>query len=394
MSVNLNSSTYPSGLLHAPWRTTDVMQFPFVLDSANEVTKPSVSATGPSSLVLYTLRNQDGSIAAATALFDINYRLPAAATISGLEIGDGAAGAKGTITIPLLPTTPSPSIASATGFGNSFGWSAPVSAIASINDAVMNPEGHFVNLHTAADAAGAMRAQLAPAITTPPVIQATISADMDTNATTVAPGELVSIFGANLSKVETALNGWAGKSLPVSLNGATVTIGGEPAPLIYVDNGQINAQVPLDLAPGMQPVVVNNGAGPSDPFSITVAPIAPAIFFDPVSAVLKSADYSMVSDTNPAHAGDILLVYWTGGGQTTPPVGTGVLVPVGVLARTAATTAMIAGQNANVLYSLASPQFTGLYQTAVTVPSGVTGSVPLMLQVGGVSSNAVNISVK
>jgi uncharacterized protein (TIGR03437 family) len=64
------------------------------------------------------------------------------------------------------------------------------------------------------------------------------------------------------------------------------------------------------------------------------------------------------------------------------------------LANTAPVTVTIGGKSATVIYSIASTQFAGLYQVAVTVPSGVTGSVPLVLQQGGVNSNAVTIPVQ
>jgi uncharacterized protein (TIGR03437 family) len=57
-------------------------------------------------------------------------------------------------------------------------------------------------------------------------------------------------------------------------------------------------------------------------------------------------------------------------------------------------TAAIGGRTANVIYSAASPGFTGLYQVAMTVPAGVSGTVSLQLQMGGAASNVVNIPVQ
>ena len=49
--------------------------------------------------------------------------------------------------------------------------------------------------------------------------------------------------------------------------------------------------------------------------------------------------------------------------------------------KTAAATVTIGGQNANVVYSIASPGFPGLYQVAVTMPSGVPpGNAPVILR--------------
>src|SRR5262249_49141016 len=149
------------------------------------------------------------------------------------------------------------------GFGNLFNWTLPVRSLAVVEDLVKNPENHYVNLHTFADPGGAARAQLGPRISAVPVAAAVLAASLDKNATTIAPGGLISIFGSNLVKVATDLSGWAGQTLPTSLNGTRVTIGGRPAPLLYVGPGQINAQAPFELASGNQQLIVDNGNGPS-----------------------------------------------------------------------------------------------------------------------------------
>ena len=152
--------------------------------------------------------------------------------------------------------------------------------------------------------------------------------------------------------------------------------------------------MPLDVPPGPQPLIVSNGDSSSEAFSLTVAPTAPAIFFYPAVAIVKSADYSLVSDANPAHAGDTVLVMVTGLGQTTPPLATGQIVPVGTTANTAPVTATIAGRSVTVTSSTAYPLYPGLYQVAITVPAGVIGTAPLVVQIGGVNSNSVNITVR
>ena len=57
-------------------------------------------------------------------------------------------------------------------------------------------------------------------------------------------------------------------------------------------------------------------------------------------------------------------------------------------------TATISGQPATVVYSIASPGFAGLYQVAITVPSGLAGDAPIVLRQGGVNSNSVTIPVQ
>jgi len=126
---------------------------------------------------------------------------------------------------------------------------------------------------------------------------------------------------------------------------------------------------------------------------VNVVAAAPEIFFYPVPAVLKNANFSLVTSANPAKAGDVLLIYATGLGQTSPPIATGGLVPPGVLAYTAPVSVSIGGKAAAAIYSIATPGFAGLYQVAVSVPSGVTGNVPFVIQQGSAASNTVSISV-
>jgi hypothetical protein len=64
----------------------------------------------------------------------------------------------------------------------------------------------------------------------------------------ITPGEVISIYGANLGPASgvTASFNSAG-FLPVTLAGAQVVIDGIPAPLLYVSGTQINAVAPVEL---------------------------------------------------------------------------------------------------------------------------------------------------
>ena len=382
--------------MRAQLRRTDTMTFPVVMDSANETGTVNFKGTAPALITVHTFRNEDRSVAAGTVFFDVNYRFNGAATFTGLHIHDAPAGVNGAISIPMVPTYDA-NFTTDTGFGNYYNWTPSVTNLTSLNDIVKNPENHYVNIHTSTDPAGSARAQLAPAVTAAPSINASgvIEANLDKNATTVAPGGLISIFGTNLAKVPVDLSGWVGGTIPVLLNGASVQVGGRNAALLYVSPTQINAQVPVDAPLGTQMVIVSNGAAQSLGVPVTVAATAPAIFFSPLAAVLRNTDFSLVSNTNPARVGEAILVYATGLGLTTPALATGQVVPGTTIANTPTVTATIGGQNAFVIYSIASPFFAGLYQVAITVPSGVAGSsVPVVIQQGSVRSNTVNIPVQ
>jgi uncharacterized protein (TIGR03437 family) len=387
--IDLHTVQNPNGIVRAPVRPTDHAAFSLLLDSANEVTPPNVQTQMPLNLTVYTLRNEDGSVAASTALCDLDLRLPNSTQTLGLYLHEAAPLADGPTAIKLTPD-----FYVDTGFGNYYAWTAPIRQLATVEDLLKNPENHYLNLHTFDDPSGAARAQLAAFEPRRASINAAIAANLDAHATTLVPGGLASIFGNAFVNVADDLSGWLGSRLPTALNGGQVSIAGRPAPLLYVSPNQINLQVPLDVPTGNQVMTVDNGGGPGPTFNITVSAAAPAIFFYPVPAVLKNANFSLVSSTNPAGAGDVLLVFATGLGQTTPALTTGALVGGAQLANTRPVTATIGGTSAAVAYSIASPGFTGLYQVAVTVPDGVHGNVPLEIRMGATASNTVSIPVQ
>jgi uncharacterized protein (TIGR03437 family) len=387
--IDLHSVQNPNGIVRGPIRPTDRTLFSLLLDSANEVTPPSAPTQMPVALTIYTLRREDGSVAAATALCDLALRFPNSTQTLGLYVHDAAPLTDGPTSIKLTPD-----FYVDTGFGNYYAWTAPIFQLATVFDLLKNPENHYLNLHTFDDPSGTARVQFAALQPPPAKVAAAIAANLDSHATTLVPGGLASLFGTALVNVPADLSGWLGTQLPTNLNGAQVSIAGHPAPLLYVSPNQINFQVPLEVPAGAQTVTVDNGGGTGPAFNVTVAAAAPAIFFYPVPAILKNSNYSLVTSTNQARAGDVLLVFATGLGQTTPALTTGKLVPDAQVANTRTVTATIGGAPAAVTYSIASPGFTGLYQVAVTVPSGVHGSVPLEVQMGTAASNIVTIPVQ
>lgn len=85
---------------------------------------------------------------------------------------------------------------------------------------------------------------------------------------TVAPGSIVSVFGLNLASGQ---NFASQLPLGTTLGGATMNIGGVEAPLFFTSDGQINAQIPFELAPNSRPhVVVQTQRDGSEPEAVTV----------------------------------------------------------------------------------------------------------------------------
>jgi len=123
-----------------------------------------------------------------------------------------------------------------------------------------------------------------------------------------------------------------------------------------------------------------------------------ATFTDYVSFPVPTTDNLIPG--HPAAAGDILIFYGLGFGQTSPAATEGIAaegltnVPnaVMVFGQGAAGT----GVSATPSYCGLTPGSVGLYQVNVTVPGGIqpSPSVPVFLSIGGVASNPVTIAVQ
>jgi uncharacterized protein (TIGR03437 family) len=403
--VNVHTTAFPGGEIRGQLRMTDAETFPLMLMPSNEV--PAVTgltASAPGQISFYTLRNYDGSVAAGTVVFDIDPQFPSSTTFVGMHVHSGAAGSSGPVVIPAQ--LPGGSQILASGAGNLFSTVTVSSAagVEALNGLVQIPANYYVNIHTTVNPGGAARSQVAAANTNMPAVASVVS-NGAAALTTIAPGEIVTIYGSNLSNYTSDLSGFSGyTSLPQSLNGVTVMFGEVKAPLFYVSPGQINAQVPFEVPAGPQQVTVMTPNGMSGGFSAMVDYWAPSVY-----AVVRATDYSVISASNPAHPGDVLIAFETGMGQTTPPESTGYVGPPMVasleigtgapglmpqLFTTAATTATLGGTSVPVLSSVATPGYAGLYQTAFTVPTGMSGTLPLVLTIGQAQSNPVNVVIQ
>jgi uncharacterized protein (TIGR03437 family) len=226
----------------------------------------------------------------------------------------------------------------------------------------------------------------------------------------VAPGEIVSIFGAAMGPATPAFltleeNG----NVSTSLGGAQVLFNIIPAPLTYVSSIQINAVVPYELPSELTPYVQVTYMGQtSNILSLTAAATAPALFTSNGSGTgpgaILNQDNSYNGPANPAARGSTVVVYMTGEGQTTPSGVTGKVTTVstsGVGPLTPAplllVSALIAGLPALVQFAGEAPGLvSGVLQVNVRVPANApTGNVPITISIGTNSSQkGVTVSVQ
>ncbi len=145
----------------------------------------------------------------------------------------------------------------------------------------------------------------------------------------VAAGEIVSLFGQGLGPAQGAQGQFDPQTgYPQQVSTVQVTFNGAAAPLLYVQDGQINAIVPWSLAgaSGAQICVLYNGAT-TNCLSWPVANAAPGVFtVDGYYAAAVNQDGTINSATNPAPSGTLVSVFATGLGPISPAVQDGALV--------------------------------------------------------------------
>jgi len=190
----------------------------------------------------------------------------------------------------------------------------------------------------------------------------------------LAPGAVVSIFGAGLSG--------AGKTTTLDMDGA-------PMRILFATPFQINAEVPLDMAPGVHSLRVQSLYG-SFQQAVTVAAVAPGIFLigNPPLGAITDRNFNLVSPANPLPRGEPMVIYATGLGAVTQS---------GQFFRTnLPVTVNLNGTELPASFSGLAPGWIGLYQVNVTVPAGTPPGLgnPLTLKVGGQSSNSVMVALQ
>jgi uncharacterized protein (TIGR03437 family) len=149
------------------------------------------------------------------------------------------------------------------------------------------------------------------------------------NTDAIAPGEIVTLFGNGLGPqqgMQTQASPWS--PFPKQAGSVEVTFDGTPAPLLWVQDAQINVVAPWSLTPGQTTqVCVSNGDVKTNCLTWPVAQIDPGVFtVDGTHAAALNQDGTVNSADHPAPVGSIVSVFATGLGPITPPQADGTLV--------------------------------------------------------------------
>jgi uncharacterized protein (TIGR03437 family) len=202
----------------------------------------------------------------------------------------------------------------------------------------------------------------------------------------VAPGSIVSIFGASFAP-ETAVG--PENPLAQAVGCVTVRSGGRLLPLFFVSPTQINVQLPEDTPLGEHRLVVSCQGLPDVETTFRVVRNSPGLF---TGAVLHE-DGSVVTAESPARSGELLTVYGTGFGPaaTARPFG---FAPIEPSSLVDAVSVFAGGVEITPERSFAVAGKVGVDAVQFRLPEGVGNlAVQLRVAVGGVGSNNVAIPV-
>jgi uncharacterized protein (TIGR03437 family) len=146
---------------------------------------------------------------------------------------------------------------------------------------------------------------------------------------TISPGELVTLFGTGLGPEQgVAPQATLQVPYPTEAENVEVTFDGTPAPLMWVEDAQINAVVPWSLTAGQNTqLCVSYNSVPTNCLTLAVAQTTPGVFtVDGTYALAVNQDGTMNSAEHPAPAGSIVSIWATGLGPITPAQADGTLI--------------------------------------------------------------------
>src|SRR5215472_19277115 len=201
----------------------------------------------------------------------------------------------------------------------------------------------------------------------------------------IASGTWIEIYGSNLA---TNTRSWGsadfnGATAPTTLDGTQVSVGGQSAFVAYISPGQVNAQVPSNVATGPQSVVVTTAAGQSSAYSVDVAAAEPGLWAPSsfsvngqqyVAAQFTDGSYVLppgaIAGVNSRRAvpGDTITIYGVGFGTVVPSIAAGQVVQQ-ANTLTGSFQFKFGSTVASATYDGLAPDAVGLYQFNAVVPS-------------------------
>lgn len=218
----------------------------------------------------------------------------------------------------------------------------------------------------------------------------------------IAPGELITIFGTNLGPAAPVTLQLDGRGFVANrLGGTRVLFDGTPGPMIVTSADQVSVVVPYGLE-GLTSVAVSveyeGRASAQIPIPVAVA--APAIFTQNSSgsgagSVIRQTG-ELITAASPAGVGEVLTLYATGEGATTPAGVDGKPSAAPLPAPKLAVKVLIDGFEVDPSYAGGAPGLVaGVLQVNFTMPAGASGTRRLRLRIGDkLSADTVTLAAR
>jgi uncharacterized protein (TIGR03437 family) len=209
----------------------------------------------------------------------------------------------------------------------------------------------------------------------------------------VSPGENVWISGIGVGPA-VLVGGSVVSNVFANVVGNTrVLFDGTAAPIIYASAGQTSVMVPYGVAGRTTTSIVVEYFGvQSAPLTYNVALAAPGIYTlnqqgTGPGAILNQDGVTVNGVNNPEKRGNVIAIYMTGEGQTTPQGVDGAIIPAVASALKVpqqTVTVTIGGVNAVVAYAGSAPSLiSGVMQVNAIIPlTAPTGTQPVLVTVG------------
>ena len=292
----------------------------------------------------------------------------------------------------------------------------PNSVSVSINTANITGVGNYTGTVLVAGASGAVGSTIVSvslSVTAPlPTVTAVTNAGSYASGS-ISPGEIITLFSPKdgsrpigpATPVGLTLDS-TGK-VATTLGGTQVLINGTPCPITFASALQVNAVVPYEVKGFVNATVLVNFLGQrSNGVTVSVATTVPGLFTQNASGTgpgaIQNSNITTNSPGNPAARGDVVVVYLTGEGETSPSGVTGKVTTVASAppltpAPLLPVSVTIGGQPAQWTFAGEAPSLvSGVLQVNVVVPTNIApGDQSIVVSVGGnQSQQGVTVSVK
>ena len=225
----------------------------------------------------------------------------------------------------------------------------------------------------------------------------------------IAPGMVANITGSNLGPASFNPSCANQNPVPTTCVGVSVLVNGAAAPVMFGSATEITFQVPFNVGGSTATIqVTSNSSGSTLSSAVVTVPVAataPGLFTANGNGYYYDASNLLSQISPPVQVGDTVVLFATGFGATNPVVATGALAPAAGAAAVASVSKTINNQSVPVISAGLEPgnltgAVAGYDEVVFTVPSGLTvaagqatTSFPVVVTVGGVASQSVNLTV-